>query len=46
MERLVFMDFPRYPVFGFLFTGTSADNMDELTGILSSDLKEFITVRT
>ena len=37
------IDFYKYPVFGFLFTKTKKNNMQELQYILSSDLKEFIT---
>jgi hypothetical protein len=37
------VDFYTYPVFGFLFTKTQKDNMQELQYILRSDLKEFIT---
>lgn len=36
-------DFMEYPVFGFLFTETSLENENELTQILNSNLKEFIT---
>jgi len=35
-------DFKEYPVFGFLFTETSAANENELIKILNSDLTEFI----
>jgi len=38
------IDFYRYPVFGFLFTKTKKENMKELKYILSSDLKEFISL--
>ncbi|MCK5913768.1 MAG: ATP-grasp domain-containing protein, partial [Desulfuromusa sp.] len=38
------IDFQEYPVFGFLFTETEADNFVELKNILDSDLREFITV--
>ncbi len=37
------IDFHKYPVFGFLFTKTKKNNLQELQYILSSDLKEFIT---
>lgn len=37
-------DFNEYPVFGFLFTETSVGNEIELDKILTSDLKEFITI--
>ena len=39
------IDFQQYPVFGFLFTETAADNFSELQDILDSDLREFITLR-
>lgn len=38
------IDFQQYPVFGFLFTETAADNFLELKNILDSDLREYITV--
>ncbi len=38
------IDYREYPVFGFLFTETRADNFAELKAILDSDLKEYITV--
>ncbi len=38
-------DFRQYPVFGFLFTETAADNFVELENILNSDLREFIRVK-
>lgn len=38
-------DFQEYPVFGFLFTETSAKNREELSRILVSDLREFISVQ-
>jgi len=38
------IDYEEYPVFGFLFTETKAENIFELERILKSDLKEFITV--
>jgi len=37
------INYKEYPVFGFLFTETSADNAVELKKILDSDLKEFIS---
>jgi len=37
-------DFREYPVFGFLFAETSVENEVELKEILTSDLKEYITV--
>jgi hypothetical protein len=36
------IDYHEYPVFGFLFTETGADNFAELEQILASDLREFI----
>jgi hypothetical protein len=36
------IDFREYPVFGFIFTETSASNFGELESILRSDLKEFV----
>lgn len=39
------IDFRRYPVFGFVFTQTRAENSAELDWALGSDLREFITVR-
>jgi hypothetical protein len=36
------IDFHKYPVFGFLFTKTKKENIQELQYILSSDLKEFV----
>ncbi len=36
------IDFHKYPVFGFLFTKTKKENIEELHYMLSSDLKEFI----
>ena len=38
------IDFQQYPVFGFLFTETAADNFVELQNILDSDLREYITI--
>ncbi|MGK0353779.1 MAG: hypothetical protein ACJAYX_004477 [Planctomycetota bacterium] len=35
-------DYRRYPIFGFLFTRTSAANRSELAWALRSDLREFI----
>jgi hypothetical protein len=37
------IDYKKYPVFGFLFTETRADNFIELRNILDSNLKEFIS---
>jgi hypothetical protein len=39
------IDFHEYPVFGFLFTETAADNFAELEQILRSDLRPFIKTR-
>ncbi len=39
------IDFQEYPVFGFLFTETAADNFVELKNILDSDLREYITTK-
>ena len=38
------IDYSKYPLFGFLFTKTSSDNISELENILVSDLTEFIIV--
>lgn len=38
------IDFQQYPVFGFLFTETAADDFVELQNILDSDLREYITI--
>lgn len=37
------LDIHTYPVFGFIFTETSSGNESELTEILTSDLKEYVT---
>lgn len=37
------MDYKKFPIFGFLFTETSDDNLDELDRILKSDLREYIS---
>ncbi|AEE19789.1 ATP-grasp domain-containing protein [Dokdonia sp. 4H-3-7-5] len=37
------LDIHSYPVFGFIFTETNPDNERELTDILTSDLKEYVT---
>ena len=37
-------NYKQYPVFGFLFTETRAENFIELKNILDSNLSEFITV--
>lgn len=39
------IDVSRYPVFGFLFAKTRADNFAELDAILRSDLREFVILR-
>ncbi len=36
-------DFHEYPVFGFVFTETRADNLAELERALVSDLREYVT---
>ena len=36
------MDIYKHPVFGFLFTETSAEHVQELTNILTSDLSKYI----
>ena len=36
------IDYAKYPLFGFLFTKTSSNNISELEKILVSDLTEFI----
>lgn len=38
------IDYREYPVFGFLFAETDAEDCAELEGILASDLREFIEV--
>jgi len=38
------IDYRQHPVFGFLFTETSPDHLNELDYILNSDLREFVTV--
>lgn len=38
------LDIKQYPVFGFVFAQTSLDNKQELTKILTSDLKKYISV--
>jgi carbamoylphosphate synthase large subunit len=37
------LNYREYPVFGFLFTETSEDNIVELKRILDSDLREFVS---
>jgi hypothetical protein len=39
-------DYKEYPIFGFLFTETSAEKEAELDRILVSDLKEYITTNS
>ena len=39
------INYKKYPVFGFLFTETSAKNFSELSYILNSNLTEFLTVQ-
>ena len=39
------INYQAYPVFGFLFVETQAENMAELETILRSDLKEFIRMK-
>ena len=39
------INYREYPVFGFLFVETRAENMAELETILRSDLKEFIRMK-
>jgi hypothetical protein len=36
------IDYTKFPLFGFIFTETRADNYDELEYILKSDLTEFV----
>lgn len=38
------LDIKKYPVFGFLFAETDSGKEEELTHILNSDLKKYITV--
>ncbi len=38
------VDFRKHPLFGFLFTKTRADNMEEIKYILKSDLREYISI--
>lgn len=38
------IDHQKFKVFGFLFTETKKENIDELYDILGSDLKEYITI--
>ncbi len=40
------IDYRQYPIFGFLFTETREDKFSELKNILSSDLNEFISIKT
>jgi len=39
------IDYTKYPLFGFLFTKTSSDDISELEKILVSDLTEFILLK-
>jgi len=39
------IDYKQYPVFGFLFLETREKNFNELSQILNSDLKEFISTK-
>ncbi|MDO9122409.1 MAG: ATP-grasp domain-containing protein, partial [Anaerolineaceae bacterium] len=39
------INYQKYPVFGFVFTETRKDNIEELNTILTSDLSEFISMR-
>ncbi|MBE9549848.1 MAG: ATP-grasp domain-containing protein [Proteobacteria bacterium] len=39
-------DHSQYPLFGFLFTETRADNFEELKSILHSDLSEYISLQS
>ena len=39
------IDYTEYPVFGFLFTETKNENIEEINKILKSDLKEFINLK-
>jgi hypothetical protein len=39
------VDFKKYHVFGFLFTETSTENNSELSYILTSNLKKYLTLR-
>lgn len=38
------IDYTEYPLFGFVFTETRAENFQELGAILQSDLKEYVLV--
>jgi hypothetical protein len=38
------LDIKKDPVFGFLFTETSLDNMEEINKILNSNLTKYITL--
>jgi hypothetical protein len=35
-------DYKKFPLFGFLFAETRKSNLQELTRILNSDLKEYL----
>ncbi len=39
------IDFKNYPIFGIMFTETSAENKKELEQILTSDLKKYINAK-
>jgi len=39
------IDYTEYPVFGFMFTETKNENIEEINNILKSDLKEFINLK-
>lgn len=39
------IDYHEYPLFGFVFTETREENIEELISILQSDLSEFVTRR-
>ncbi len=39
------IDFKEYPVFGFVFAESSAENFSELEELLKSDLSEFIKIK-
>ncbi len=38
------VNYSKFPLFGFLFTETPQDNMEELTSILTSDLRKYIQI--
>ncbi|MBM9520662.1 ATP-grasp domain-containing protein [Desulforhopalus vacuolatus] len=39
------IDYKEYPIFGFLFTESADDNLQELENILKSNLREYITAK-